>query len=150
MSIRNLLLLILLLLAVITLAGCATSPDTNISVDETEAQVNPEDQWGIKVLGIRPTAAGRMLNFRYRVIDPEKASSLVGLKAKPYLIDQATKIKLTVPQLPKVGSLRQRSRNPQSDRIYFVLFSNPGKMIQSGDLVTVSIGEFMIENLQVE
>jgi hypothetical protein len=52
-------------------------------------------------MDIRTTAEGHMLHFRYNIIDPEKASSLVSLQAKPYVIDPATNTKLTVPQLPK-------------------------------------------------
>ncbi len=126
------------------LTGCATTPSKD------GAKSTLEDMWGVKVLSIRTTAAGRMLHFRYKIVDPEKASSLVSKKVKPYVIDLASNTKLSVPQLPKVGSLSQRTSNAKTDRIYFLLFSNPGKMIKPGDKVTIVIGDFKLENQTVE
>jgi hypothetical protein len=148
---KKLLLLILFLIFAINLAGCAT-------IDEKQTQVNAakekklalEDRWGIEIMDIRTTAGGYMLHFRYKIIDPEKAASLVSLQVKPYVIDLATNTKLSVPQLPKVGSLRQRSRDAKVNRTYFVMFSNPGQLIKAGGKVTVVIGDFIAENLAVE
>jgi len=35
-----------------------------------------EETWGIQIMGSRQTAAGHMIDFRYRVLDPEKAGPL--------------------------------------------------------------------------
>jgi hypothetical protein len=91
-----------------------------------------------------------MLDFRYRVLDPEKAAPLFDRAVKPYLIDEATGSTLLVPAPPKVGPLRQTTRAPTAGRIYFMMFANPGKFIQAGQKVTVVIGEFRAEHLTVE
>ena len=106
------------------------------------------EEWGIKELGIRLSAAGYMLDFRYKVLDPEKASLLLQRQAKAYLIDQTTGKKLGVPRT-KLGPMRQTSVKPIADREYFILFSNPG-VVKPGSKVTVVIGDFRIENLIVE
>ncbi len=109
-----------------------------------------EEKWGIKVLGIRPTAAGFMLNFRYKVVDAEKVSAFMGPRTKPYLIHQATGLKFKVPQMAKVGALFQRMSKAIPDRIYFALFDNPNMLAQSGTKVTVVIGDCEIKNLVVQ
>lgn len=107
-----------------------------------------EENWGIRVEGIRQSAAGYMLDFRYRVLDPEKAAPLFDRKTKPYLIDQASGKKFQVPNPPKTGPLRS-SNPPQADRVYAIFFGNPGTYIRPGSMVTVVIGEFMAEDLVV-
>ena len=119
---------------------------------EPKMQEEPslEERWGIKILSIRQSANGYMLDFRYRVSDPDKASLLLGRKDKPYLVDQASGAKFMVPSAPKIGPLRQTSVKPIAGRNYFILFANPGKYVKPGNKVTVVIGEFKAENLVVE
>lgn len=108
-----------------------------------------EEKWGIKVLGLRQSANGYMLDFRYRVLDPEKAAPLFDRKVKPLLIDQATGAKFAVPEPPKVGALRN-TRKPVANKNYFVIFANPANYVKKGNKVTVVIGDFRAENLVVE
>jgi hypothetical protein len=117
---------------------------------KSEEEPSLEEKWGIRILSIRQSANGYMLDFRYRVIDPEKASLLLSRKEKPYLIDQASGARFMVPSSPKIGPLRQTALKPIADRNYFILFANPGKYVKPGNKVTVVIGEFRAENLVVE
>ena len=110
--------------------------------------VNTEERWGIQILGIRLSANGYMLDFRFHVIDPEKAKPLIGRHAKPYVIDEASGMKLSVPSKPKVGSLRAKGNEP--DRDYFILFSNPNGIAKKGSRVSVMADDFKVEHLIVE
>ena len=110
---------------------------------------NIAEKWGIEIIGIRLTAGDQMFDFRYRVIDPEKASSLLQRQTKSYLIDQATGRKLTVPKT-KLGPLRQTSVKPLPNRIYFILFANPNRSVKLGTKVTLVLGDLKIEDLVVE
>lgn len=109
-----------------------------------------EIQWGIRLQGIRLSAAGNLLDFRYRILDVDKAQPLMDQKSQPYLVDQITGSRMSVPTTPTVGSLRQSSIKPLINRTYFVLFANPGKKIKTGDKVTVAIGQFRVEDIIVE
>ena len=109
-----------------------------------------KQKWGVQTEGLRLSAAGYMLDFRFRVLDPNKAVPLLDRANKPYLLDPQSGAKLIVPAPPKVGSLRQKSRAPKRDKVYFVMFSNPGRFIKSGQKVTVVIGDFKAENLVVQ
>jgi len=108
----------------------------------------PEKRWGIKIESVRPTAGGRMLDFRFRVLDPSKARDLLSKGKKAFIVDQKRGKKLPVP-VTKTGPLRQTTLKPQAGRIYFVLFANGNGLVQEGDKVTVVIGDFRAENILV-
>jgi len=133
---------------------CPLSAETESTASTPTLSVNPASdlgyQWGIQVASLRLTANGNLLDFRYRVIDPDKASRLANRSIKAYLTEQESGKTVTVPSMPKVGALRQTAVQLKKNRIYFVLFSNPGRFIKAGNRVTVTIGDFKTENLIVE
>ena len=104
--------------------------------------------WGVEVLGVRESAAGYMLEFRYKVIDEEKAGPLFVRKTKPVLIHEATGARLVVPEPAKTGPLRN-SNPPIAGQTYWMFFTNPGRFVKQGDVVSVVIGEFSTNRLVV-
>lgn len=111
---------------------------------------SPEERWGIQVDGIKLSAAGYMLDFRYRVLDTEKASPVLNRRVKPFLVVDTSGAKLMVPSTPKLGLLRQVASGANPDRTHFMLFANPGKSVQSGSKVTLVMGDMKVENIAVE
>ena len=118
----------------------------------SETGSNIKKNWGVEIENVRLSAAGYMLDFRYKVIDPDKAAPLQDFKVKPYLIDEASGAKLIVPSPPKVGALRQRvkSGKPIPGRTYFIIFSNPGRFVRHDNKVTIVIGDFKVDHLVVK
>jgi hypothetical protein len=108
------------------------------------------EQWGIEVTGLHLSAKGRMIDFRYRVLNPEQASLLSDRSIKPTLTDLATGAVLHVPNFPKTGTLRQTAAEPVAGKVYFMIFANAGMPVKPGSRVTVAIGDFKAENLVVE
>jgi hypothetical protein len=106
------------------------------------------ERWGIRIESLRLTAAGYMLDFRYHVIDAEKAAPLFVRKTRPMLTDEATGVVVAVPVPPKTGSLRS-SNHPKQGRTYFMFFANPGTFIGKHRKVTVTIGEFSVRGITV-
>jgi len=130
--------------------GCAASGSG--SHPPSDAQLRDsglEREWGVRVLQLRLSAEGYMLDFRYRVLDSERAAPLFSREHKPYLIDEISGAMFLVPEPPKVGALRT-TRPPQAGKNYFILFANPGRYIMKGNKVTVVIGNFKAEHLVVE
>ncbi len=125
-------------------------PDEEDKKGKQAGKPKPVAEWGIRVLGVRRTAADYMLEFRYRVLDAEKAAYLMNRKIKPALIVQKSGRKLQVPVSSKIGPLRQSPKFTKVNRNYFMFFANPGRLVQAGDKVTVVIGDFNIKNLVVE
>lgn len=107
------------------------------------------DRWGIEILSMRLTAGSYMLDFRYKVIDSEKARPIFKRKVKAVLVDQESGARFAVPNTPKVGPLRSANL-PKVGKNYFMLFANPGQYIKSGNMVTVEVGDFVVENLKVD
>ena len=140
---------ILCILVVINFSGCSTTSRVHTQDVTSENGSSPEERCGIEILGIRLSAAGYMLDFRYRVLNPEKAAKLFGRKMEPYLVDQATGAKFSVPNSPKVGPLRTTT-SPEAHRTYFIMFANPGRYVKKGNKVTVVIGDFKAKDLIVE
>ena len=105
--------------------------------------------WGIEGLSVKRAESGEMIRFTYQVVDAEKAKSLNDMKLEPSLIDEQAHVKLVVPQMDKVGKLRQ-SNVPQAGKTYWMLFSNKGGHVKRGDRVSVVIGKFRAEDLVVD
>jgi hypothetical protein len=131
--------------------GCATG--------SAGAQANPapraarsmlRERWGIEVTSLHLSANGRMVDFRYRVLDPKKAALLVDRTVKPTLTDLATGAVLRVPSFPKTGAMRQTGAKMEAGRVYFMLFANTGMPVKIGSRVTVTVGDFKAEKLIVQ
>ena len=141
------------LLAALQLGGCAVAP-ARLAVAPAPALPVPqvEREFGIRVEGLRLSAAGSMLDFRYRVLDATKAAPLLNGRVQPYLLDSARNARLGVPDTPVLGRLRQTARNNHilTDRNYFIMFGNPGKALHSGDKVTLVLDQLRITELTVQ
>ena len=131
--------------------GCAH----NALAAEAPAKPHPRHktymrrQWGVEVLYVRQTAAGYMLEFRYKVHDAEKAKPLFDRQIKPLLTHVRTGAQMIVPTPAKTGALRN-SNPPLDDHTYWMFFANPGKFIQAGEQVNIEIGDFKAEGIVVE
>lgn len=147
----SLLVPILLLLAVGLAMGsvavAAIEPDMAKEMEVQKQQL--AEEWGIEILSMRLTAGSYMLDFRYKVLDREKARPIFKRQVKAVLVEQESGARFMVPNTPKVGPLRS-SNMPQEGKNYFMLFANPGQYIKSGSLVTVEVGDFKAENLKVD
>jgi hypothetical protein len=110
---------------------------------------NLRRNWGIDIVGVRLLSSDWMLQFKYEVVDPNKARNFLARSAKPYLIDEASGAKLAVPAMENIGELRQTS-NPQVGRSYFILFGNGNKIVKRGNRVNIEIGTFRADGLVVE
>lgn len=108
-----------------------------------------EKAFGITLVSLRPTAAGQMLDLRFKVIDPEKARPVLDKGNKAYLMDAASGKVLPVP-VTKAGSMRQTTLKPEAGRVYFMLFSNPGRLVKEGSRVSLVVGDFRKEGIVVD
>jgi hypothetical protein len=103
-------------------------------------------EWGVDIVGARRISSGEMIEFRYRVLDATKAKALNDKRSNAFMIDQATGKKLVVPQMEKVGLLRTTAP-PQLNRVYWMIFANPGNIVKPGNAVNVVIGNFHVDGL---
>jgi len=105
--------------------------------------------WGIDSLRVKAVESGELIRFSWRVLDPQKAAALNDKKTNPLLLDSQAGVELVIPTMEKVGQLRQSS-TPESEKSYWMAFSNPGRRVKRGDFVSVVIGQFHAIELVVE
>jgi hypothetical protein len=105
--------------------------------------------WGVDSLSVKATEQGELIRFAYRVVDADRAQVLGDKKFEPELVDLQARVKLVVPQMEKVGKLRQNP-TPEAGRSYWMAFSNKGRHVKRGDRVSVIIGQFRADGLVVE
>ena len=108
-----------------------------------------EGVWGVGELHVKAAESGELIRFNYRVLDPDKAAALNNKKAEPELIDPQAGVKLVVPQMEKIGKLRQSS-TPKPGMTYWMAFSNPTRVVKRGHRVDIVIGQFRANSLVVE
>ena len=113
------------------------------------AEIYYQGAWGVGELRVKAAESGELIRFNYRVLDPQKAAALNDKKVEPELYDAQAGVKLSVPQMEKVGKLRQES-SPKTGMTYWMAFSNPTLAVKRGHRVDVVIGSFHATNLVVE
>jgi hypothetical protein len=105
--------------------------------------------WGVDSLTVKSVESGEIVKFTYRVVDAEKAKALNDKKNEPSLVDPRAGVKLVVPSLEKVGQLRQ-SGTPEVGKVYWMAFSNKGRLVKPGHHVNIAIGNFHADGLVVQ
>ena len=105
--------------------------------------------WGIDSLDVKRVESGEMIEFTWRVLDPDKARLLNDVRTTPALVDPQAGVSLAVPSMDMVGMLRQRT-TPESGKTYWMAFANTGRVVKPGDRVDVVIGEFRANGLVVQ
>lgn len=144
---------LLILALVLALPGLSAGAATEVAppvADQAVDEQSVEERLGVHIQGIRLSAAGFMLDLRYRILDADKAAFFLDRKTVPYLRDSAG-AGLGVASSPKVGQLRSTRRGAiHLDRDYSMLFGNPGRYLQQGSKVTLVVGEHRIENISIE
>ncbi|MCP3852644.1 MAG: hypothetical protein GY694_20815 [Gammaproteobacteria bacterium] len=135
------------LLVIICLAGLYLP----LSADELQS-IEMQDAWGIEPIHVRLTGAAYMIEFRYKILDAEKALMLSSRKRAefPYLRAIKSKALLSVPYGPTVGFLKSNRRFHKLGKNYIAMFSNEGQHLLRGDKVKIQIKDQLSQELTVE
>jgi len=122
--------------------GCASTPPT------VPVAARP---LGVEVEALRLSAAGYMLDLRYRVVDVDDAGPLFERGTRPFLVEEGSGAQLAVPTTPKLGQLRTtRIQSVKPGRMYSMIFANPGRVVQPGARMVLAVGDKRIEGIVVE
>lgn len=105
-------------------------------------------RWGIRIECMRLASSGYMLEFRYKILDGNKAQPLFDPRSRPLLRDDASGFESVVPSPPTTGSLRS-TYDAKAGRTYFMFFANPSRFLKAGSTVTVTIGNFRVSGIPV-
>jgi len=120
-----------------------------VSIAPDPVPTNGATLLGVEMGPVRVSAAGYMLDVRYRVVDPVKARPLFERRQKPVLLDPDSGLKVGVASFDQTGPLRN-SNTPQVGRRYVMMFQNPAGVVKAGDEVSLIVGDVEISNLLVQ
>ncbi|MGD9958242.1 hypothetical protein [Nocardioides sp.] len=101
---------------------------------------------GIVVDLIAVTAANGLVEFRFQVVDPDKATRILHeTDLAPTLVDEATgaTLRMSSPPHKHGGELRLGGT-------YFFLMANSHNTLHQGSLVTLVMGDSRVEHLAVQ
>jgi hypothetical protein len=98
------------------------------------------EHYGVRVTQIAVTAAGGMIDLRFKVLDPEKARPLFPSHADlPELIATDSGLRLTATKR------MMHNIRIQKDAVSFVLYPNVRNAIHPGSPVSVAFGQLRLE-----
>jgi len=100
---------------------------------------------GIKLVYVAVTGGGGLIDLRYLVYDPVKANAIHDDDNPPTIIDEETG--LVVNQLLMGHS---HSGNFNAGQTYYLIFENPGNLIQRGSTVSILLGNAEVEHVKVQ
>lgn len=100
-----------------------------------------EAQWGIRITHIAVIAGGGLIDFRFQVIDPDKAAALFSLETRPILYAEKSG--------KMVDSLYHppHSHNIVAGQSQYFLYNDRGGAIRPGTLVSVVLGGLRLEHV---
>ncbi len=106
--------------------------------------INPaiESKWGIRVSQVAVTADGGLVDFRFIVLDPDKAAEMLSnVDNLPVLLPDGASV--------VVNSTAQMGAHPtlRAGQTYFLLYRNAGGTVRSGDALSVLFGDLKIEHV---
>lgn len=156
---RSQLLRILAAAAVLTAAAAAQAQDVPRGLPTPAAhtiEVPPGatgialPSLGVEIIAVRLSAAGGLLDLRYRVIDPSRAKPLMDSAVPISLVDQDTGSELQIPVDDQIGALRQSGTRIQPGQVLANLFANPNHTVKKGGKVNLRLGDLVVAGLTVE
>ena len=100
---------------------------------------------GVKIVYVAVTGGGGLVDLRYQILDPNLAAAVHDEDTPPILIDEATG--LVVDQL-LMGHLHSGDFN--AGQTYYLIFENPGSIVQSGSKVSVLLGDAEVDHIIVK
>jgi len=100
---------------------------------------------GVRIVHVAVTGDGGLLDLRFQVIDPEKAAAVVhDLAAPPAIVDETTGV------VAKDLFMGHSHSGPLKEAVtYYLIFENPGNLVQRGGLVTVLLGDAQLQHVMV-
>ncbi|MDH3294208.1 MAG: hypothetical protein OER95_07790 [Acidimicrobiia bacterium] len=137
------------LIALLLVGGVAAKafwPEKKVDVRAGTTLVTAEGmaaRYGINVTLIGVTAAGGLIDFRYQVVDPDKANPIIhDVGLLPKLVVEDTGATLALTSLP-----HHSGTELELGGTYFFLFANANNAISRGALVTLVIGDARLEHI---
>jgi hypothetical protein len=143
---RRTVVVLVLLLLMGALATRAWLPGQKADIRDGTTLVSTEGmaaRYGIDVNLIGVTAAGGLIEFRYQVVDPDKADPIIhDADLSPIMVVEDTGVTLVLRP-----PAHHHNTQLQLGATYFFLIANAHTAIHEGSLVTLVIGDARLEHI---
>jgi len=100
---------------------------------------------GVRIQHVALSGGGGLLDLRFQVVDPDKAAAVHDLATPAAVVDETTG--LVVNQLLMGHS---HTAPFKTGVTYYLVFENPGNLVQRGSDVSVLLGNAQVEHVVVE
>ena len=124
------------------------SSSTAVPQDQSRPVVSPDGlvaRSGVRLVHVAVTGGGGLLDLRFQVVDPDKASSIHDKATPPAIVDEATGI---VADELFMGHAHEGTFRPAVT--YYLVFENPGDIVKRGGSVTVLLGDAQVQHVVVD
>ncbi len=100
-----------------------------------------EEKWGIHISHIAVVADGGLIDFRFVVLDPDKAAPVMEVDTRPHLYVEETGY--------EVSSLYHIMHNHDipAGESHYLIYNDSNGAIKSGTSVSVVIGDMRLEHI---
>ncbi len=103
------------------------------------------DRVGVHITHVAISGGGGLIDLRYEVIDPDKAAAVHDEATPPVIVDDTSGV--VVDQL-LMG--HAHSGTFKAGQTYYLIFENPGNLVQTGSTVSVLLGNAEVEHVPVQ
>ena len=103
-----------------------------------------EQRSGVRLVQVAVTGDGGLLDLRFQVVDPDTAGGIHDQKTPPAIVDEASGL------LANELLMGHSHTAPFTAGVtYYLIFKNPGNVIQRGSTVSVLLGDAQVEHVLV-
>lgn len=102
------------------------------------------DRLGIRITQVAVTGEGGLIDLRYQIIDPNKAAALHDADTPPAVVDEETGA------VANDLFMNHAHSGPYAfGETYYLIFDNPGNLIQRGGYVSVLLANTEVDHVRV-
>ena len=100
---------------------------------------------GVRIVYVALTGGGGLIDLRFQVVDPSKAAIVHDNANPPAIVDEAT-------GLVAASLLMGHSHSDpfHAGQTYYLVFENPGNLVQRGSTVSVLLGDAQVDDVVVQ
>jgi hypothetical protein len=138
----KLLVALTIILTIVFLVPVIQSRTASLNQDSAEAAI--EDRYGIHITMLAVTAGGGIVDFRFKIVDPEKANNYMhgSYEELPILLVENDGTRIN----PRPHT---HHVNYEFGRTYYQFYRNPGGVVKTGSEVTAVLGDLQLRHIVV-
>ena len=99
---------------------------------------------GVRLAQVATTGGGGLLDLRFQVVDPARASAVHDRAKPPALISEENGVVVS-----DLLMGHQHKGALKAGHVYYLIFENPGNLVRSGSRVTVLLGNASVPHILV-